>query len=395
MKIKGRSSARLILLFTLCFSAAQGVAIAEQVTGQAQVADVASAQAVSQATAPLDQQVQASGSAQESYDYARIAAEMRDVYEDNLDQLSEDKQRHYVQRLWRLTGESQYLPLNREYGESLLADLASDAQLVKDPALVAQRNQELYESFPTDSVRDRQRKEMFASRTEMMLPRRLLFRLAQAQYHDILPLIPEETRESLNAAVMAVDWRSFLTDPEVISVYAAQVANQVAFLYHLGLMDLREEVLGAFQEQYSPQRVAKLDEDEYSNWLYGLTHIIIARSRYYQRLVPENQVEWILEDFEREAPSLIGRAKEDILAEVALCFLLTGNENHPLVEQIRAHLAAARDPVSGIIPSTTDDVDLELGEHRNVLAIMVFGWGAELTPGPDLSRSVDLSAFHP
>jgi len=35
-----------------------------------------------------------------------------------------------------------------------------------------------------------------------------------------------------------------------------------------------------------------------------------------------------------------------------------------------------------MIPSPDGSTDLERGEHRNVLAIMVLGWQGRLYPGP-------------
>jgi hypothetical protein len=185
-----------------------------------------------------------------------------------------------------------------------------------------------------------------------------------------------------------VAWAPFLTDPAVIGIYAAQVANYAYFLHQLGVMDLRREVEAAFRRHYPPERVAELDDAEYRNWLYGLTHFVIADSRYYQRKADPEVHAWVLEALEREAAGIMTRATADIQAEVALAFQLAGRDDHPLVGRVREALVAAVDPASGIIPSPSGEKGLAGGEHRNVLAIMVLRWPGHLYPGPDLSDGV-------
>lgn len=325
--------------------------------------------------------------------YQQAATEIQSIYEAQFEALSDDKQRHFAQRIWRLTGDPEYLALNEAYGERLLGELAEYDDIVSSPEKLSERNREMLESYPVRTTKQRRRQVMFSERSEMMVPKHLLFRLAQANYHDLLGELPPERLARLEAAVMAVDWKDFLTDPEVLSVYGAQVANNVAFLNQLGLVDLRSDVVQAFQQLYPSERIDTLSRAEYYNWLYGMTHIVIAYSHYYQRLVPEEQVAWIIEALVRQEDKLLDSVKEDILAEVALSLQLTGREDLPLVDAIRNHLLESRDADAGIIPAADGSLDLEDGEHRNVLAIMVLGWEGQLFPGPDLSQSVPVSQF--
>ncbi|MCC5902228.1 MAG: DUF3541 domain-containing protein [Halomonas sp.] len=318
--------------------------------------------------------------------YGQAAAEIRDIYEAQFDTLSDDKQRHFAQRIWRLTGDPEYLAINEVYGERLMGELAEYDDIVSTRATLAERNQEMLDSYPVRTAKQRRRHAMFSERTEMMVPTRLLFGLAQASYHNLVGELPPERLARLEAAVMAVDWEDFLTDPAVISVYAAQVANNVAFLNQLGLIDLRSEVVQAFQQLYPNERIATLSRAEYDNWLYGMTHIVISYSHYYQRLVQEQEVAWIIEAFQQQEARLLDFVKEDILAEVALSLQLVGREDLPLVDAIRDHLLEARDADVGIIPAVNGSLDIEGGEHRNVLAIMVLGWDGQLFSGPDLSQ---------
>lgn len=73
------------------------------------------------------------------------------------------------------------------------------------------------------------------------------------------------------------------------------------------------------------------------------------------------------------------------MAEVGISLLLAdGDTGHPGVVQLRQALVEAYDPHARMIPATDGTTDLERGEHRNVLAIMLLRWPATLHPGPDL-----------
>ncbi|MCA1773356.1 MAG: DUF3541 domain-containing protein [Halomonas sp.] len=308
------------------------------------------------------------------------------VYEQALPTLSEDKQRHFAQRLYRLTGEPRWLALNHAYGERLLARLQEDIVGLAEPGYAAARSREIVANYLQRTTKQRARRDMLSEWEEVAFAQALLFRLVQAEYYGLLPTIEDHERALSYQA--EVDWAAFLTDPAVIGIYASQVANQAYFLHQLGVMDLRREVEAAFRRHYPPERVAALDAAEYRNWLYGLTHFVIADSRYYQRKVDPAVHAWVLEALEREATDILTRATADIQAEVALAFLLAGREDHPLVSRVREALVAAVDPARGIITSPSGRGSLAGGEHRNVLAIMVLRWPGRLHPGPDLSDGV-------
>ncbi|MEF1227379.1 DUF3541 domain-containing protein, partial [Vibrio fortis] len=113
---------------------------------------------------------------------------------------------------------------------------------------------------------------------------------------------------------------------------------------------------------------------QFGNKIYGMTHIIFGDSEYYQHQVSEKQHQWIYDYFRENIDTILLRAKEDVIAEVGLTFLLAGLEDDPVVEKTRLAIQASIDKQQGMIPSITGDFDLEYGEHRNVLAIMLLDW---------------------
>ena len=113
-----------------------------------------------------------------------------------------------------------------------------------------------------------------------------------------------------------------------------------------------------------------------------MTHFIFAASEYYQHQVDKQTFAWILDYFDANIDRILADATDDIIAEVGISFHLAGLSNHPVVKKTQAHIINAYDPKVATIPSPRGNPDLALGEHRNVLAMMLLNWPETLHQGP-------------
>lgn len=168
-----------------------------------------------------------------------------------------------------------------------------------------------------------------------------------------------------------------LADPEMVKAWGVHLANHVYWLYQVTGKDLRPLFIEHFRRIYPDARDATLSEQQYMNKLYTMTHLIIADSAYYQRVVNAKEWEWVLSYFRNNLSSIRRRGKADVIAEIGVCFLLAGLENDPAVTTIRRVIAESVDPSEKMIPAhKTGSFNLSLGEHRNALAIMLLDWQA-------------------
>lgn len=317
--------------------------------------------------------------------YDEVARAIQARYEQALPDLPSSQQRHYAQRLYRLTGDDRYLPLNRAYGRRLVSALREEIDGLADPGHAARRAREAVAAYPVASEKQRRRQRMLAEWGEIAYAKGLAFKLTQAKYHGLLNEVDLPGHRRALDYLASVDFRAFLLDPEVMAVYAAQVANLVYYLEDLGVIDLREEVTTAFRREYPPARDTRLSTAEYRNKIYGMTHFVIAASDYYQQPVDAEEFGWVLDEFAAGLDRILRDTKEDIYTEVGVSFLLAGQEDHPAVRRLRNALLDAYDPVARMVPSEQGGTDLARGEHRNVLAIMLLDWPDRLYPGPTLA----------
>lgn len=316
--------------------------------------------------------------------YLATAQAIRNHYEEILPSLPPDKQRHYAQRLYRVTGEAHYLPINQTYAKDLLQRINKEIDSLNHPGYSEQQAKEKLINYPTKTTKQKNRKAMLEQWGEIIYAKTLAFDLWQAQSYGLLTEAALPSYQKALAYLKTVDFASFLLDADVITIYAAQVANITYYLYYLDVIDLRQEVINTFRQQYPPERNAELTNSEYRNKIYGMTHFIIAASNYYQMSVDPNEFQWILTEFRHEIEKILTKTKEDIYTEVGLCFLLAGYKNDPIITQIQDSLLNAYNPDARMIPSEQGGIEKAKGEHRNVLAIMLFSWPKKLYLGPKL-----------
>jgi len=313
-----------------------------------------------------------------------IGEQIRDRYERALPDLLPNKQRHYATRLYRITGDQDYLAIIYQHLISNADSLQQDLSQLHNREYRLSRARQIARAYRDDTDKHQRRKQLLLAHDEIPFAKNLLYYLNKVDQLGLAGKPPfTQTGQGLDY-LRQVDFARFILDPEVIAAYSPQLANMVYYLHDLGIRDLREPFQQAFRQVFPdqpPQPGPALDAR-----VYGMTHVIIAASGYYQKPIRRQDFAWIFDYLERHHRELIAHTKADIYTEMALCFLLAGESTSPVVGAVRQALEQRYDPQAGMIPSPQWGTDMNKGEHRNVLAIMLYHWPEQLHPGPDLSR---------
>ncbi|WP_260261083.1 DUF3541 domain-containing protein [Vibrio intestinalis] len=318
---------------------------------------------------------------QSSNQYKDAADILKHTYESELYTLSAFKEGHYGLRLYRQTQDPKYTA-------AIWSDLARVASRLNHFAAEVNTPEQIY-------LYSEKRLAKYVGETDERSLRRynvtkhnpeylylgvsLLGSMARADEYGL----KHHQDNKLRQVIRRYDFNRYATDPEMIRAWAAQLANQVFWLKQLGEQDVVEPFITAFRQTYPDAKDSKLSTQQFGNKIYGMTHIIFADSEYYQRQVSEKQHQWIYDYFRTHIDTILLRAKEDVIAEVGISFLLAGLEDDPVVEKTRAAIAKSINKEKGMIPSVSGDFDLSYGEHRNVLAIMLLDW-QQVNQGPSI-----------
>lgn len=279
---------------------------------------------------------------------------------------------HYGLRMYRQT-------LDKKYAMTLWSDMARIASSlnyyayeVQTPEQIRAYSAKTMAHYATEKKpRTQLRYQAMQSMPEYVyLGVGLLGAMARADEYGL----KHKEDKKLRQVLRRYDFTKYVTDKKMITAWAAQLANQVYWLRQLGEQDVVDSFIQRFRETYPDSNDNQLSNQQYSNKIYGLTHIIFAASHYYQRAIKEQDFQWIYDYYRRNINTIISRTKEDVIAEVGINFLLAGLNDDPVLLQTQKVIEQAIDHQHGLIPSVTGDLNLASSEHRNVLAIMLLDW---------------------
>ncbi len=310
--------------------------------------------------------------AEQTHSYQESADVIRHTYESQLYTLPAFKEGHYGLRMFRQTLDSKYSAAVWTDMARVASRLNRFAAEVNTPEQILLYSEKRVSGYigETDE-RSLRRYNVTKHMPEYLyLGVDLLGSMARANEYGL----KHRQDALLRSVIRRYDFAKYATDQEMIKAWAAQLANQVYWLRQLGEQDVVEPFTQAFKLAYPDDQDKALSSQQYGNKLYGMTHIIFGDSEYYQHQVDEQDHQWIYDYFRNNIDTILIRAKEDIIAEVGITFLLAGLEDDPVVAKTRNAIQASIDLEKGMIPSVTGDFDVTYGEHRNVLAIMLLDW---------------------
>ncbi|MDR9826658.1 DUF3541 domain-containing protein [Vibrio sp. FNV 38] len=304
---------------------------------------------------------------------AQDTAELiRTTYETRLDELPMFKRGHYGLRLYRQTRDPKYIPAIEDDLSRISTRLNLFANTIDTNEEIAEYSLKRLLGY-LDDYDERSRRRYHATQWNpeyLYLGVDLLGAMARANEYGL----KHEQDVKLRQILKRYDFSLFVTDQEMIKAWAAQLANQVYWLKQLGEEDYTDLFIQRFKEVYPDTQDHTLTKQQLMNKIYGMTHIILADSEYYQKSIESEKYPWIFDYFRNNIEQILTTTKEDVIAEVGVCFLLAGLVNDPVVTKTREAIRAAVDLQQGMIPSTTGSFEFVYGEHRNVLAIMLLDW---------------------
>ena len=304
--------------------------------------------------------------------FKQDAVSIRHTYETQLYTLSAFKAGHYGLRMYRQT-------MDPKYSAAVWSDMARVASRLNQfssevhtpKQIEAYSNKRLSTYVDDTDIRSILRYQATKTMPEYFyLGVDLLGSMARANEYGLKHRNDKQLRE----IIRRYDFKKYATDEAMIKAWAAQLANQVYWLRQLGEQDVVDDFVEAFKFAYPDEEDAKLSKQQYGNKIYGLTHILLADSQYYQYPLKESDHQWIYDYLRNNIDTILERAKEDIISEVGITFLLAGLENDPVVYKTQKHIQDAINREKNMVPSTSNSTDLTDGEHRNVLAIMLLDW---------------------
>ncbi len=314
-----------------------------------------------------------------------VANSIIQKYESSFDSLDLVMQKHYALRKYRILGDSSLFPFIVQDLKVTVSLIEDDLQNFSDSAYIAEREADLFEKLNPKTRKGRERRALFNEKREMLFYLNFLYNVSTFSDYNLHDSNSIRLLKECVQYLQRVDYESFLTDGKTVLVYAPQAVNYVYYLQQLGVTDFRGTYSSKFREIFNDSLDSHLSKRRFRDKIYGLTHIVISASRYYQEPVDTVAFRWIFNYFDENIDRIIRKTSSDIVAEVGICYKLGLYEQHkPLTKCIRK-IIKDYNKKHNMILSTRGNSDIAKGEHRNILAVMLLSWGDRLFEGPDLS----------
>lgn len=318
---------------------------------------------------------------------AAAAENIVSVFEKNLDQLSAEKRGHFIVRRYRLSGDEKYVPEIRSYAERLVTRFKTHAQNLDSPEYIQNTAAHFLKMPEKPLLKHRYRLKHRSQWPEMAFAHRLLFLAFQIKSFGFHEGGLKPDFEKALEYLRGLPYLEYLRDENIIRYNSTRAVNMMYQLKFLGLGDYEKEFTEKLRAVFFEKPDSSLDRTLYLNKIYGLTHLMIAASDFYQHSVPAEKFSWILDYFEENLDTLLVRNSVDTVAELAVCLKLAGAADRPAVKRIQEFLVGKFDPKRGLMPSDHKQSTWDSIEHRNVLSWMALEDWKELHAGPDLIKS--------
>lgn len=327
------------------------------------------------------------------------AASIYKTYEQNMRLLTPVKQGHWTLRIFRTSGELRFYPILRTYVRLLQEQFRLHIAKMNNPVYVEAENSRRLEIPPDVSPKKLYRLRALKKWENMAFAKRLLFLAFQIKsfgFHQ-----GSSAADFIKAVnyFRTLPFKDYVLDPQVILYDAAHTTNTVFYLKFLGLGDMEETYIQQFRKVFSTPDEA-LTAIEFSNKIYGMTHIIIGASFFYQRPVAVDQYAWILDYFLNNIDMIKKRVSPDALAEIAVCFKIARLKNEPLFQAVHQGILEHFSHTAGVVtsskypsaaaPINPGDVTaltafLNGLEHRNIMSYLALTDFENFYPGPNLA----------
>jgi len=164
-----------------------------------------------------------------------------------------------------------------------------------------------------------------------------------------------------------------MKNPEAFLNVPVQSVNIFYYMKTLNLinrdvMDEKEKhFLSKLRSTYGSTE--DMNDIEFHNYLYAITHIIIGESWFYENLLPTYKVKygWIIDSFDKNYDRIL-EYTDDIIAEIGVVYLICLENNK--AEKYRSFIYDKISKYGWILP-LDGKLDYNKSEHTNILAIML------------------------
>lgn len=314
----------------------------------------------------------------------QAAETIKNTFLANMDKLSPYKRSHFAIRLFRANGDTAHLYYVHDFFESIKKGLFQDMKNFDDEEYALKRAEFFFNDLnPAGTKKGSERQKVFSCRRTDLFYLKLI---EIAHIANQIGVFQEEHQEDYQRwldFLRKKDLKSIFFDDDVFKHYSTQLIILAYQLKFNNVIDLTQDFKKKFSEVFMEKE--NLDDYDYKNKIYTMTHFIIGASDYYQQFVPDNEFDWVLDYFIENFEEIIKRTNVDIIAEVGICLKLAGIYSGKEIERVAEYILEDFNSSKGYIPR--GEGDLLYSEHANSVAYLFLAGLDILYKGPCFNKN--------
>ena len=301
----------------------------------------------------------------------QVYSRLIDLYEKNVFELSSDAILHFFQRVYVVNGNKKYVSM---IATGMYLRYVKDFEGLVEK--LEKKDFNLSESLKKKKrigLRQKVRKGYYKNNSANHFFNRLLICLFYIKKFNLHKGSYQDSYEKAIKLLKTINFKKIYVNDEAIVKDSSYLFNSVVFLKLLGIdKDVEGQCIVRLQDIYLDEdfKIKKIVNDyEFQSLIYSLTHIIIAESRFYERMVRSHG--WIIKYLMNNLEEIKKRVTFDILSEVAFCLRVTGQKNNYSPQ----YKALKKDLISMIkFNKLNKNIEyLKKKEHTNSILVLLFG----------------------
>ncbi|MBO8142927.1 MAG: DUF3541 domain-containing protein [Firmicutes bacterium] len=225
----------------------------------------------------------------------KITSKIIATYLSHLQEFPPYRQRHFVYRaslIYQSPQLRQALQQQKEYLRSLIPAFE---EYLDDPESKIPYIKQRLKEYRCRKINDRPKLEQWKKLIEVRTHHPYLW--LYFYFRRLLKLNKKKWTLRLKSLAQPIH-QKILNHPNFVR-YAPVTATNIFFLHaYLGILDQRAEYIRLFRKIF--QKVSSSDALTLTNYIYGLTHIVIGDSCFYAYWPDRENLAWTIEQFDRD-----------------------------------------------------------------------------------------------
>lgn len=255
-----------------------------------------------------------------------IASNIYSVYKFNFDSFPSRERIHFARRAYRLTGEEVYAKTIQNWAVSHTIPAIRKTDKILSSVLKGEADYPAV-NFPLDASNPRviKRNKALNRNHALQFYRRYLMNLFQAKIMELDKTLLRSEWPGIVGKLTSIDFDEILINESAVKDVSSFAVNTAFFVSYLEVdKNFFNKFVSFCNNLYFDKNkkvYAQLGRDDYVTFVYNLTHIVIAASKFYQDEV--DGFDWIFDYFSNNVDKIVTFCGLDAVAEVGLCFKLS------------------------------------------------------------------------